>query len=86
MADELRRNGDDTRGSTDLRRPSLEDKVPPPIPVPALFADCGVFNRLWIARLRPDLFELLWVADDEVDGDRRGTTSACSSSGVKSED
>lgn len=81
MIEELKRSGDDTRGSMGLRLPRPVDQEAPPIPVPALLADCGVFSRLWTARLNPD-FLLLWVAADKADGDRPGKASSWSFSVV----
>lgn len=71
MAEELMRNGEETRGSTGLRLPRLEDNVTPPIAKPALLADCGVLSKFPTVRLSPDDVWFLAVADEELDGDRR---------------
>lgn len=71
MAEELIRNGEETRGSTGLRVPPLEDKVTPPIPVPALLADCGVLSKFPMVRLSADDVWFLAVAEEDWDRDRR---------------
>lgn len=69
MTEELTRNGEETRGSTGLRLPRLEDKAAPPIPLPELLAERGVLSRLCTARFRL-FFWLLLVAVGDRGADR----------------
>ena len=54
IAREMFRKGDDFKGPTELRFGlPRDDEATPPTTMPALLADCGVFNKLWTVRPIP---------------------------------